>query len=263
MSANNEYDNISGYHLYSNPLSFLPNKPKILVNTINQYSYCIADQNPEFKKSLQESDILLPDGIGVVMATRFLNGRVLKKIAGADIHQYLLQSLNERNGKCFYLGATSQTLEKIKARVACEYPNIKVETYSPPFTKEFSLIDNNKILEAVNSFRPDVLFVGMTAPKQEIWATKNKWALDTKLICSIGAVFDFYAGTIKRPNKIWIKLGLEWLGRLISEPARLWKRYLYFGPVFAGLILKEKLKLMLVKQAVEPIYMIKALRSAA
>jgi N-acetylglucosaminyldiphosphoundecaprenol N-acetyl-beta-D-mannosaminyltransferase len=263
MSSNNQHDNISGYRLYSEPLSVLPNKPKLLVNTINQYSYCIANQDPEFKKSLQESDILLPDGIGVVIATRFLTGKIVKKIAGADLHQYLLQSLNESNGKCFYLGASNLTLEKIKARVAIEYPNVKVETYSPPFKKEFSISDNNKMFEAINSFKPDVLFVGMTAPKQEVWATKNKGALDTKLICSIGAVFDFYAGTIKRPNKIWIKLGLEWLGRLTSEPTRLWKRYLYFGPVFAGLILKEKIKLMLFKSAIEPIYMIKALRSVA
>ncbi|OKS86402.1 WecB/TagA/CpsF family glycosyltransferase [Mucilaginibacter polytrichastri] len=263
MSQNNKYDNFSGYHLYSETLNQLPIKPKLLVNTINQYSYCIADQDSDFKDSLQKSDVLLPDGVGVVKAARFLTGKTIKKIAGADLHQYLLESLNEKSGKCFYLGATPQTLEKIKARIAIEYPNIKVETYSPPFKKEFSVIDNHKILDAVNAFRPDVLFVGMTAPKQEIWATKNKWALDTKLICSIGAVFDFYAGTVKRPNKLWIKFGLEWLGRLISEPKRLWKRYLYFGPIFAGLILKEKLKQIFAKPIVEPVYNIKSLRSAA
>ncbi|WCT10729.1 WecB/TagA/CpsF family glycosyltransferase [Mucilaginibacter jinjuensis] len=263
MSSNNQFDNISGYHLYSEPLSVLPVKPQLLINTINQYSYCIANQDPEFKKSLQESDVLLPDGIGVVMAIRFLTGKKVEKIAGADLHQYLLHSLNESNGKCFYLGASNFTLEKIKARVNVEYPNIKVQTYSPPFKKVFSVEDNKKIFAVINAFRPDVLFVGMTAPKQEVWATKNKLKLNAKLICSIGAVFDFYAGTTKRPNKIWINLGMEWLGRLTSEPVRLWKRYLYFGPVFAGLILKEKLKLLLIRSAVEPIYMIKALRSVA
>jgi N-acetylglucosaminyldiphosphoundecaprenol N-acetyl-beta-D-mannosaminyltransferase len=72
----------------------------------------------------------------------------------------------------------------------------------------------------------------MTAPKQEKWVFEHKKKLNAKVICSIGAVFDFYAGTVKRPNKIWRNLGLEWLGRLLREPKRMWKRYLYYGPIF-------------------------------
>lgn len=98
------------------------------------------------------------------------------------------------------------------------------------------------MIGAVNSFQPDVLFIGMTAPKQEIWASQHKSSLNVKTICTIGAVFDFYAGTVNRPNAFFIKMGLEWLGRLLKEPKRLWKRYLYYGPVFIALILKEKLK---------------------
>jgi N-acetylglucosaminyldiphosphoundecaprenol N-acetyl-beta-D-mannosaminyltransferase len=81
----------------------------------------------------------------------------------------------------------------------------------------------------------------MTAPKQEKWAHQNRAQLNTKMICCIGAVFDFYACTTKRPSKVWINLGFEWLGRLISEPKRLWKRYLYFGPIFLWHITKTKI----------------------
>ena len=82
----------------------------------------------------------------------------------------------------------------------------------------------------------------MTAPKQEKWAYSNKTRIDAQLICSIGAVFDFYAGTVQRPSDVWIDLSLEWLGRLVKEPKRMWKRYLYYGPVFFYYLVNQKFK---------------------
>ena len=96
------------------------------------------------------------------------------------------------------------------------------------------------MVRAVNAFQPDVLFIGMTAPKQEKWAHEHKHLLQAKIICSIGAVFDFYAGTVQRPAKIWIDLGLEWFVRLLHEPKRMWRRYLYYGPVFAYSVVRKK-----------------------
>src|SRR5690606_5271371 len=86
----------------------------------------------------------------------------------------------------------------------------------------------------------DVLFIGMTAPKQEKWAFVHKGALDAKVICSIGAVFDFYAGTVERPGMAWVNLGLEWFIRLVKEPKRMWKRYLYYGQIFIKDLMVEK-----------------------
>lgn len=229
------------YPLFTKTLTELPEKSSaLLINTINQYSYCVAAHDRAFKKSLQKSDVLLPDGIAIVAAARLLTGKKVHKIAGADLHQYMLEDLNRKGGKCFYLGASDETLERIKKRVASEYPNVKVEAYSPPFKKVFSSEDNRMMVDTINEFQPDVVFVGMTAPKQEKWAYKHRNKLQTKCICTIGAVFDFYAGTTERPHSIYINLGLEWLGRLIKEPRRLWKRYLYFGPVFLWLIMKKK-----------------------
>jgi N-acetylglucosaminyldiphosphoundecaprenol N-acetyl-beta-D-mannosaminyltransferase len=230
------------YNLFTKSLDELPQKSHTLVNTINQYSYCIAQNDKDFKQSLKMSDVLLPDGVGVVAAARILTGRAVKKIAGYDLHNYLLKKLNKKGGSVFYMGSTEQTLKKIRERIALEYPNIRIKTYSPPFKPELTDEDNRQIIREVNTFNPDVLFVGMTAPKQEVWAYKHKNMLNAKLICTIGAVFDFYAGTIERPGKVWINLGLEWLGRLVHEPKRLWRRYLYFGPVFVGMIFKEKVE---------------------
>ena len=106
----------------------------------------------------------------------------------------------------------------------------------------FSEEDNAVMLMHINAFKPDVLFVGMTAPKQEKWSKDNAHQLDTKTICAIGAVFDFYAGTVKRPSQFWIRLKLEWFIRLVKEPKRMWRRYLYYGPFFLYLLLKIMLK---------------------
>ena len=206
---------------------------KLIVNTINQYSYCIAHEDTAFEKALKASDILLPDGVGIVWAAKWLNGRRIQKIAGADIHEFLLGYLQRTGGRCFYMGSSNEVLEKIKQRAAKEYPNVILETYSPPYKKEFTPDENTAIINAINAFAPDVVFVGMTAPKQEKWVAKNSQFLDKGVICSIGAVFDFYAGTVQRPGKVWQKLGLEWLGRFVKEPKRMWKRYFYYGGIFA------------------------------
>ncbi|WP_339714825.1 WecB/TagA/CpsF family glycosyltransferase [uncultured Kriegella sp.] len=214
--------NILGYPVFNGNLEEVDwSTDKLIVNTINQYSYCIAHEDLTFEKSLKASDILLPDGVAIVWAAKWLKGDRIQKIAGADIHEFLLKYLERTGGRCFYMGSSNDVLEKIKHRAAREYPNVVLKTYSPPYKKVFTPEDNTAIINAINAFAPDVVFVGMTAPKQEKWVYQNEQFLDKGIICSIGAVFDFYAGTVQRPNKVWQNLGLEWLGRLLKEPRRM------------------------------------------
>ncbi|WP_345952709.1 WecB/TagA/CpsF family glycosyltransferase [Mucilaginibacter sp. PAMB04168] len=240
---NNSSTPCMGYPLFNGSLMDLSFQDKTIVNTINQYSFCIAEEDDEFKEALMGSDMLLPDGVGMVFASFFLENVKIQKIAGADLHQHLLTKLNEECGSCFYLGSSEATLKKIEDRIQKEYPNISVHTYAPPYKAVFDEQDSEKMIAAVNQHAPDVLFIGMTAPKQEKWIHTNKQLLNTKVIGSIGAVFDFYAGTVKRPARMWISLGLEWFGRLILEPRRMWRRYLYYGPVFTMHLLGKKIKL--------------------
>ena len=242
MTKPNATASLLGYSIFSGSLSDCITDKKILIYTINLYSYCIADKDAAFNKALKESDILLPDGVGIVAAVRLLKNQKIEKIAGADIHHYLLADLNKKGGSCFYLGSSQNVLDKITARLSVEFPNLKIGTFSPPYKPEFSAEDNQQMITAVNTFHPDVVFVGMTAPKQEKWAFQHKAQLDTKIICSIGAVFDFYAGTVNRPHQMWINFGLEWFIRLCNEPKRMWKRYLYYGPIFVKSIILQKLK---------------------
>lgn len=226
--------------IYNAPLSAIPIKNKCVINALNPHSYIIAKKDELFEEALLSSDVLLPDGIGIVLAAKFLKIKAIKKIAGADMHRYLLVQAHEKGLSVFYLGTTKATLKTIENNLQTEYPNIHVGTYCPSFNPEFSKKETNEILGAINKFDPDILFVGMTAPKQELWVHTNKDQINVRVIASIGAVFDFYAGSIKRPGPFWIKLGLEWFIRLLGEPKRLWKRNFISTPLFLWEVLKEK-----------------------
>jgi N-acetylglucosaminyldiphosphoundecaprenol N-acetyl-beta-D-mannosaminyltransferase len=210
-----------------------------IINTINPHSYCVAKNDSQFGKAIKESDILLPDGIGIVFAQNFLYGTKIRKIAGFDLFVFLMNKLNNSNGSVFFLGSTSKTLERIALKSSIDFPNVSVSSFSPPFKDVFSKQDSKLMVNKVNDFQPDVLFVGMTAPKQEKWVYQFKDRLKVKNICSIGAVFDFYSGNTNRAPKFMIKFGLEWLHRSITN-RRLLVRNFISNPKFILYILKIK-----------------------
>ena len=217
----------------------------------NPHSLVVASHDREFEDALQQPDVLIPDGSGIVLAAKILQNKVLEKVAGSDFFLKTCEVAEAQgNVKFFFLGSTEQVLDLIKARLNREFPNIEVcGTYSPPFSDEFSEDDNRAMVEAVNSASPDFLWVGMTAPKQEKWILANRDALQVPFAAAIGAVFDFYAGTKQRSSDFWIKIGLEWLPRFFKEPKRLWERNLKSTPIFLWWILREKIKQGLVSKS--------------
>ena len=217
---------------------------KFLVDTVNAHSFVVAQKDAAFADALLGADALLPDGISIVKACRWLKtgNAPVEKIAGADLYAYEMGRLNEKGGTCFFLGSSPETLERIVERADTVYPNIRIKTFSPPYKAVFSAEENRAMVEAVNAADPDLLWVGMTAPKQEKWLHEH-WD-ELNIHChagAIGAVFDFFAGTVERAPAWWINHGLEWLHRLIKEPRRTWRRYLVNNPKFCWLVLKEKL----------------------
>lgn len=230
------------FNIYSGELKNIDfNQNQLVINTINPHSYCVSKNDYVFENALKESNILLADGIGIVFAENFLNGNKICKIAGYDLYVFLMNHLNNSNGSAFFLGSSSDTLEKIAFKSSIDFPNVTVSSFSPPFRDVFFEEDSKLMIKKVNDFKPDVLFVGMTAPKQEKWVNHYKVHLKAKNICCIGAVFDFYAGNIKRSSPFWIKLGLEWLPRFLKEPNRLFKRNFVSTPKFILEVLSFKL----------------------
>ena len=118
-----------------------------------------------------------------------------------------------------------------------------MQTFSPPYKDSFSKKENDFIINLINDFQPNILFVGMTAPRQEKWVYSNKERLSANIICSIGAVFDFFAGTQKRAGRLWLKFNLEWLYRLLNNPFRLYKRTFISLPQFLFYTLLNKKKI--------------------
>lgn len=218
-------------------------KGKTLV-CVNPHSLEMARTDAEFEKAIQNADLIVPDGCGIVIASKILGGRIRKRVTGSDVFWGLCSALNEmRNFRCFFLGSTEQTLSKIVDKMKTDFPHITVAgTYSPPFKTEFSDEDNCLMLASVNRAEADVLWVGMTAPKQEKWIFQNRDRIDVKFIGAIGAVFDFYVGNVKRSHPVFQKLGLEWLPRLIQEPRRLWRRNFISHPKFMLAVLIHRFK---------------------
>ncbi|HMC02469.1 MAG TPA: WecB/TagA/CpsF family glycosyltransferase [Flavobacteriaceae bacterium] len=233
---------IKEYNIYSSNLEdiIVDRNRKTIINTINAHSYIVAKKDTGFKIALKESEILLPDGEGIVLMAKKLNGQKIKKIAGADIHNHLLDICEKESLKCFYLGSSKSTLGSIKEKLTTKYPRIKFNFFSPPFKPVFSDEENREMISKINAFEPHVLFVGMTAPKQEKWVFDHKDEISANIICSIGAVFDFIAETKKRAPTWVINLKLEWLYRSFTA-WRLTKRYLYSTPLFLIEVYRLKL----------------------
>ena len=214
---------------------------KILINTINAHSYNTAKKDELFAEALIKGDYLIPDGASIVKACRWIKAksRPKERIAGWDLFEFEMRRLNENQNenenkkRVMFMGSSQKVLDLIVKRAAVDYPHLKVVTYSPPYKPEFSDEDNRAIIDAINDANPDLLWIGMTAPKQEKW-TYSHWN-ELNIHChvgTIGAVFDFFAGTYKRAPQWWQDHSLEWLYRLIKEPKRMWRRYVLGNPLF-------------------------------
>lgn len=224
-------------------LNALP-EGKLLINTINAHSYNTALKDSFFAEALTKGDVLIPDGVSIVKACKWLNAKSQpeERIAGWDLFAFEMDKLNKKGGKCFFMGSSEKVLSLVRKRASVDYPNIVVETYSPPYKPEFSEEDNRAIIEAINKANPDLLWIGMTAPKQEKW-TYAHWN-ELNIHChvgTIGAVFDFFAGTVERAPIWWQEHGLEWAYRLVKEPKRMWRRYIIGNSLFLWNISKEKI----------------------
>ena len=147
-------------------LAALP-EGKLLINTINAHSYNTALEDSKFAEALLGGDALIPDGASIVKACRWLGAKSLpvERVAGWDLFEFEMGRLNAKGGRCMFMGSSPKVLGLIVERARALYPNIEVVTYSPPYKPEFSPEENRAIVDAINAADPDLLWIGMTAPK--------------------------------------------------------------------------------------------------
>ena len=209
-----------GFEVFSDNLSLIPIRDGNckVINTISPNSYGISTKDIEFRNALKNSDYLVLDGVYFAFASLLLQGKNIRRNQGPDVFYHFMSRLNESNGRAFFLGSSDVTLQKMKEHAQKDYPNITVDYFSPPFKPEFSKEDDEVMLNKIKKFQPDILFVGMTCPKQEKWAVKNRRQIDSGLVLCIGNVFDWFAGSQKAIHPFWFKLRLGWLARIFLRP---------------------------------------------
>lgn len=212
--------NTLGFTIFSDNLSLISVQGKgcRVINTISPNSYGITTKDKEFDQALKNSDYVVLDGVYFALASILLHGKNIKRNQGPDVFYHFMNRLNERSGKVFFLGSSESTLKKIIDHARTDYPYIIVDSFSPPFKAIFSDEENEIMIHKINTFQPDILFVGMTCPKQEKWVVKQREKLNIGLAIAIGNVFDWYAGTQKSIHPFWFKIRLGWLARIFLRP---------------------------------------------
>ncbi len=226
-----------GYSVYNADLSHIPiERPCSTIQTISPIGYGTATRDPLYRAALEQADYLCLDGVYFGLSSIILKRQAIRPNQGPDIFYHFMERLQAKKGRVFFLGASPETLSKITQRSAHDYPDVAVGTYSPPFKPEFSACDNEAMIAAVNAFCPDVVFLGMTAPKQEKWGHLHRDRLDAALVIAVGGVFDWYAGNRPEIAKVWWTLKMGWLIRTIDRPELL-KRYPQIALFFGHLVL--------------------------
>lgn len=204
----------------------------------NPHSIVVAQQDTDCHSALTHADLVVADGVGASLMARFVGIRVGPRITGTDYFHGVLNALQQRgSGRVFFFGSSQQVLDRIAKRFSTDFPSLTLcGALSPPFGS-WSEIENHRMVKAINEAKPDILWVGMTAPKQEKWVEANRRQLNVPVIGSIGAAFDFYAGTYSRAPKWICDIGLEWVYRFIHEPRRMWRRNCVSAPKFVWLVI--------------------------
>lgn len=207
----------------------------------NVHMAVTARTDDELAVALEEADVVLPDGAPIAWTLRRLGASHQERISGPDFMWKTLEIANERGLKASFYGGSQSTLAKLTMTIQTHFPNIKIGVaISPPF-RTLTLSEQAYYITQINVAQTDFLFVGLGCPKQEKWMYQHKNSVNATML-GVGAAFDYHAGTITRAPKWMQGMGLEWLQRLLSEPKRLWKRYLVTNTLFIWHVTKQLLR---------------------
>lgn len=186
------------------------------VVTPNPEFILAAERDLEFRRVLNEADLVLPDGIGVVYSAKILGTPLKGRVPGIDFAADMLQALNEQGGRLFLLGAKPGVAEEAGARICAQFPNVVLCGFHDGY------FDNDApVVRMVADAAPDLLFVCLGAPKQEKWMARWGQLTGAKLAIGLGGALDVFAGAVDRAPEGWRNLGLEWAYRLTKEPKRI------------------------------------------
>ncbi len=202
-----------------------------------------AFKDDEYLKVVNGANIVTPDGMPLAKAMKFLYGTNQERVAGMDIMPSLMDECTKNNQSILLYGSTVEVLDKIIEKKNIDFPNLRLETYSPPF-RDLTPEEDEKIIAQINQKRYDYIFVALGCPKQEKWMYNHKDKIKSCMI-GLGGALEVYAGIKKRAPEWMQKYSLEWLYRLVQDPQRLWKRYVYTNSLFVILFIQQYVNLKL------------------
>jgi len=207
---------------------------------VNVAKLVFMKKNKSLRDAVTNSDIINVDGQGVAWGLKFLRKPILEKVSGIDLMEKLVDEAHTKGLKIYFLGAKEEVIQKVISKYTSKYSNDIIAGYRNGY---FTEDEEDGIATEIANSKADILFVAITSPKKEIFLDTFKHIIDTPFIMGVGGSFDVVSGMVKRAP-VWMqKFGLEWLYRVIQEPKRMWKRYLYTNSLFFIYILREKLGL--------------------
>lgn len=208
---------------------------------VNVHGLNLAAQNPWLRDALNEAEIVFCDGAGVILGARLLGHHIPERITYADWMWQLGDFAAEHGYTLYFMGAGPGVAQQAAERMQERIPKLKiVGTRDGYFEKESGHPENEAVLHDIAEKRPNILIVGMGMPLQEQWLRDNKGRIAANVSLSAGAAFDYISGELQRAPTWMTDHSLEWLGRLVIEPSRLWQRYLVGNPVFLARVLRER-----------------------
>ncbi len=186
---------------------FTPN-PEFVINALN---------DDEFMDILNKSSINVPDGIGIVIASKILGHNIKTRLPGFDLVQAVFEDIQDKDLTVYFLGSSEENINKAKSEMQKKYKNLKIIGCHNGY---FKSDEDNIIIQEINSLSPDLLLVGLGSPRQEKWIYNNKDKLSANVMIGVGGSFDVMSGNVKRAPEFFIKYNLEWFYRLITQPTR-------------------------------------------
>lgn len=231
------FNNITHKEAVELVCSYLDGNEKKMIFTPNPEFVMEALNNTEFMKILNEGNLLVPDGIGIIIASKILGKPLKERVAGCDLVHDVFDKIKSRDKTVYLLGGGKNVAETAKLKMEQRYAGLKIVGVHDGY---FNENEEKLIIEEINRLKPDLVLVGIGFPKQEKWIYKHKDILQAKAFIGIGGSIDIMSGNVKRAPDIFIKLGLEWFYRLIKQPSRFFRMLRL--PLFLLTVFKTKIK---------------------
>jgi N-acetylglucosaminyldiphosphoundecaprenol N-acetyl-beta-D-mannosaminyltransferase len=200
-----------------------------------------AQFHADYRTIVNRADMVTPDGMPLVLLSRWMGQRHVERVYGPDLMLAFSQLAAEHGFSSFFYGGAAGIPAQLADALTQRFPGLQVAgAYSPPY-RALTPDEDQAVVDMINAANPDVVWVGLGCPKQDIWMAEHRALLNAPVLVGVGAAFDFIAGQKRQAPRWMMRYSLEWLFRLLQEPHRLWRRYLFYNPLFVLLVFLQVL----------------------